>query len=85
MIFIIKLSFVTFVKFGQMYSTLAFISSAKAQEIDKKLLEIGYTISQLVELAGLAIAQAIYHHYPPSMETYRKPIILIGITFIANN
>lgn len=37
---------------------------------------IGFTIDQLMELAGLSVAQAIYKTYPPSK--YRKILIFAG-------
>ncbi|KGG52057.1 hypothetical protein DI09_21p290 [Mitosporidium daphniae] len=66
------------ISFGNACPVPTFISSSQAQEIDKRLLDIGYTIGQLVELAGLSISQAIYHYYPPSKDIHKKPIILIG-------
>lgn len=56
----------------------AYISSSQAFTIDKLLLDSGYSIEQLVELAGLSIAQVIFHFYPPTLECYLKPVFIIG-------
>jgi NAD(P)H-hydrate epimerase len=57
------------------------ISSKVAAQLDQELMSTGaFSIDQLMELAGLAVAQAIYKEYPPA--TFRptsKPVLfLIG-------
>ncbi|ODV79497.1 YjeF N-terminal domain-like protein [Suhomyces tanzawaensis NRRL Y-17324] len=43
------------------------LSAAAAIQLDKELMSTGaYSIDQLMELAGLAVAHAIYKQYPPS-------------------
>jgi hypothetical protein len=42
---------------------LSYISSEFANKIDSSLFECGYSIDQLMELAGLAIAQIISQNY----------------------
>lgn len=54
------------------------ISAAQAAEIDEKLMgpEYGFTLEQLMELAGLSVAAATREVYPP--ETHRRVLCLSG-------
>ena len=54
------------------------ISAAQAAEIDEKLMgsEYGFTLEQLMELAGLSVAAATREVYPP--ETHRRVLCLCG-------
>jgi NAD(P)H-hydrate epimerase len=47
---------------------IRYLSQVQAQAIDQELMghEFGYDLMQLMELAGLAVAQAVCHAYPPS-------------------
>lgn len=58
-----------------MFKTL---SAKAATQLDQELMSTGaYSIDQLMELAGLAVAQAIYAEYPPASEN-DKVIVLVG-------
>lgn len=54
-------------------ASVRFLSSKIAQQIDKDLMspEGGFSIDQLMELAGLACAEAVYRSYPPSSRHQR--------------
>ncbi|RKP29289.1 hypothetical protein METBISCDRAFT_24379 [Metschnikowia bicuspidata] len=56
------------------------ISAKTAALLDKELMSSGaYSIDQLMELAGLAVAKAIYQEYPPAPEkTLQKILVLVG-------
>lgn len=57
-----------------MFKTL---SSKLATQLDQELMGSGgFSIDQLMELAGLSVAQAIYKQYPP--ETHKKVLVLVG-------
>ncbi|ODQ64987.1 YjeF N-terminal domain-like protein [Nadsonia fulvescens var. elongata DSM 6958] len=49
-------------------STIKLLSSSRAAQLDRFLMSAeggGFSIDQLMELAGLAVAQAVYKAYPP--------------------
>lgn len=51
------------------------ISSARAAELDQELMsEGGFSIDQLMELAGLSVSQAVYRVHPPA----RGPSVLVA-------
>ncbi|GME94169.1 hypothetical protein B5S32_g2182 [[Candida] boidinii] len=54
------------------------LNSKSAAALDMQLMsdKIGFTIDQLMELAGLSVAQAIYKTYPPTK--YKKILIFAG-------
>lgn len=54
-----------------MLTHLQTISAAKAAELDQELMseEGGYSIDQLMELAGLSCSQAVYKVHPPQSGT----------------
>jgi len=54
------------------------ISASQAAEIDAKLMgpEYGFTLDQLMELAGLSVAAAVREVYPP--DTHRKALCVCG-------
>eukprot|EP00557_Chaetoceros_sp_GSL56_P012351 CAMPEP_0176479546 /NCGR_PEP_ID=MMETSP0200_2-20121128/1799_1 /TAXON_ID=947934 /ORGANISM="Chaetoceros sp., Strain GSL56" /LENGTH=345 /DNA_ID=CAMNT_0017875601 /DNA_START=201 /DNA_END=1238 /DNA_ORIENTATION=- len=49
-----------------MHNTLetGFLNAKDAYELDQKLFNSGYTLEQLMELAGLSVAQAVYECVP---------------------
>jgi len=61
------------------------LSSAKAIELDKTLMndDIGYDVLQLMELAGLAVAQAVIHHIQKGENSTResgsKPMVFVAV------
>lgn len=53
------------------------IDAATAAKIDHELMtELGFSIDQLMELAGLAVAECVYSVHPPSRG--RKVLVLAG-------
>lgn len=59
-----------------MFKTL---SAKAAAQLDQELMSTGaFSIDQLMELAGLAVAKAIYKQYPPSNSTTSKVLVLVG-------
>ena len=59
-------------------SLLQYLSAAEAADIDKQLMsdEYGFTLDQLMELAGLSCASAIHRCYPP--EQYPTVLVAVG-------
>ncbi|SGZ52490.1 CIC11C00000003041 [Sungouiella intermedia] len=58
-----------------MFKTL---SAKAAAQLDQELMSTGaFSIDQLMELAGLAVAKAIYNQYPPTKST-NKVLVLVG-------
>lgn len=56
---------------------IKFLTGHEAQQIDVKLMSsLGFSIDQLMELAGLSVASAICKLYPPSK--FHSPLILCG-------
>lgn len=60
-----------------MFKTL---SAKAAAQLDQELMSTGgYSIDQLMELAGLAVAKAIYNQFPPKPATLgSKVLVLVG-------
>lgn len=57
------------------------ISAKTATLLDKELMSSGgYSIDQLMELAGQAVAKAIYQEYPPpkASKSLQKVLVLVG-------
>lgn len=55
------------------------LSSNAARILDNELMSSGaYTIDQLMELAGLAVAKAIYAEYPPTETDPRNLFVIVG-------
>ncbi|KAH6592470.1 hypothetical protein BASA50_008086 [Batrachochytrium salamandrivorans] len=57
---------------------MKFLGQRLAQQIDAELMgpTIGYSIDQLMELAGLSVAQAIFREYSP--QTHRRVLVCAG-------
>ena len=57
---------------------VSFVSAAQAKEIDEKLTgpEFGFSIDQLMELAGLSVASALCEVYPP--RSHSRVLVLCG-------
>lgn len=54
------------------------LSAKAAVALDQELMSTGaYTIDQLMEIAGLSVAQSIYKQYPPQKEG-SKVLVLVG-------
>lgn len=59
-----------------MFKTL---SAKAAALLDQELMSTGaFSIDQLMELAGLAVAKAIYKQYPPQKDRANKVLVLVG-------
>ncbi|KAI5967095.1 hypothetical protein KGF57_000524 [Candida theae] len=58
------------------------LSAKAAAQLDKELMSTGaFSIDQLMELAGLAVAKAIYKQYPPPQKPtspLQKILVLVG-------
>eukprot|EP00743_Colponemidia_sp_Colp-15_P008726 GILK01009503.1.p1 GENE.GILK01009503.1~~GILK01009503.1.p1 ORF type:complete len:250 (-),score=30.23 GILK01009503.1:118-816(-) len=61
-----------------MASQIKYLSQEAAQAIDVELMSetVGFSIDQLMELAGLSVASAIYEEFKP--DTYGKVLIACG-------
>ncbi|GAW82489.1 hypothetical protein, conserved [Plasmodium gonderi] len=57
---------------------VSYLSQSLAQKIDNELMSenVGYTTEQLIELAGLSIAQIIYKEY--NFNQFKKVLIICG-------
>ena len=57
---------------------VSFVSAAQAKEIDEKLMgpEFGFSIDQLMELAGLSVASALCEVYSP--RSHSRVLVLCG-------
>jgi len=57
-----------------------YISKAVAQEIDQELMseQGGFSLDQLMEMAGHAVADAIFEVYPPSKVGAKRVLVLCG-------
>ena len=54
---------------------MKFIDQQTAKSIDTDLMtNSSFTLDQLIELAGLSIAQSIHHYYPSD----RKMVVVVG-------
>lgn len=55
------------------------LSAKAAAQLDRELMSTGaFSIDQLMELAGLAVAKAIYKEYPPEAGKQNDVVFLIG-------
>ncbi|RLV92115.1 hypothetical protein JA1_003399 [Spathaspora sp. JA1] len=55
------------------------LSAKAAAQLDGELMSTGaFSIDQLMELAGLAVAKAIYKQYPPKNNNSNKVLVLVG-------
>ena len=59
-------------------ATTTHVSSSEAKRIDEELMspKYGFSIDQLMELAGLSVASAIRETYPP--ETHPRVLVIAG-------
>jgi hypothetical protein len=58
-------------------SELKYLTQKEAQEIDNELMnEQGFSLEQLMELAGLSVASAIFHAFPP--RTHPNAFVVCG-------
>lgn len=57
---------------------VTYVSSAQAREMDEKLMgpAYGFSIEQLMELAGLSVASALHSVYPPA--SHRRVLVMAG-------
>lgn len=68
--------------FFMIRNTVKTLSSKAAAQLDQELMSTGaFSIDQLMELAGLAVAKAVYHEYPLSPRTVSSPnkvLVMVG-------
>lgn len=58
--------------------TVRTLTSKAAAQLDSELMSSGaFSLDQLMELAGLAVAQAVYRQYPPTSHK-NKLLVLVG-------
>jgi len=64
----------------QNQSKIRYLTQVESQKIDQRLMsdEFGFSLDQLMELAGLSCAESIYHFYKPNYYQYRNVVILCG-------
>ena len=57
---------------------MKYLSQQEARALDGRLMsdEFGFSLEQLMELAGLSVAAAIHDHYP--LEGHRAVLVLCG-------
>lgn len=56
-----------------------YLNAADAAALDDELMSTpGYCLEQLMELAGLAVAEAVYQGIPPTVEKKRKILLICG-------
>jgi len=57
---------------------MSFLSQSESQRLDERLMsdECGFTLSQLMELAGLSVAEGVHKLYP--MTSYPRILVLCG-------
>jgi NAD(P)H-hydrate epimerase len=56
-----------------------YLNAADAAALDDELMSTpGYCLEQLMELAGLAVAEAVYQGIPPTVEKKRKILLTCG-------
>ncbi|KAG7350295.1 YjeF family protein [Nitzschia inconspicua] len=62
-----------------MPTTTGYLNAADAAALDAELMSTpGYSLEQLMELAGLAVAEAVYQAIPPISERKRRVLFLCG-------
>jgi len=58
-----------------------YLNAVDAYDLDQDLFSTGYTLEQLMELAGLSVAEAVYSSVPPpkflDSETSRRKILVV--------
>ncbi|CAL9738552.1 NAD(P)H-hydrate epimerase [Monosporozyma servazzii] len=61
-------------------SVFKVVSSKLASEIDQELMgpKVGFTLQQLMELAGFSIAQTIQREYPLGQNNNKKEVLIIA-------
>jgi NAD(P)H-hydrate epimerase len=54
------------------------LNQKEAQDVDVDLMsaELGFSIDQLMELAGLSVACSVHHAYPPN--THPNVLVICG-------
>ncbi|QLG74236.1 hypothetical protein HG535_0G01200 [Zygotorulaspora mrakii] len=61
-------------------SLMKVVSAKLAAEIDQELMgpQVGFTLQQLMELAGFSVAQGIYREFPPNKSSANKNVLIIA-------
>ena len=58
---------------------MKFLNQAEAAQVDDEFFNtLGYTLDQLMELAGLSVAQVAYREFPPSTATPTTVAVICG-------
>lgn len=56
-----------------------YLNATDAAALDAELMSTpGYSLEQLMELAGLAVAEAVYQGIPPTLDRKRKILLICG-------
>jgi NAD(P)H-hydrate epimerase len=60
-------------------SVTGYLSSNNASALDSDLMSHpgGFTLEQLMELAGLSVAEALYEVYPPNSSTTKTSVVVV--------
>jgi len=59
-------------------SLSGYLNSQDASALDVELMsQPGFSLEQLMELAGLSVAEAVYQAYPPSLDGAKTRVILV--------
>lgn len=56
---------------------MKYVDARESKLIDEALLEIGYSMEDLILLAGESVARAVLYQYPPS--NFPRPLFIIGL------
>lgn len=58
-------------------ATTGYLDASNAFALDQDLFAMGYTLEQLMELAGLSVAEAVYASLPPKSTTTKRRILIV--------
>eukprot|EP00475_Leptophrys_vorax_P027516 TRINITY_DN3923_c0_g1_i3.p1 TRINITY_DN3923_c0_g1~~TRINITY_DN3923_c0_g1_i3.p1 ORF type:complete len:130 (+),score=26.35 TRINITY_DN3923_c0_g1_i3:59-391(+) len=61
-------------------SSISFLNQKEAQDVDVELMgPLGFSIDQLMELAGLSVACSVHHAFPPEQFPCVLVVCALGI------
>ena len=60
--------------------SITYLAQAAAKQVDVELMgsEIGFTLEQLMEMAGMSVAHAVYRSFPPAVEPRSQVLAVCG-------